>query len=274
MSLSERLREAAAAAPAGPTLLCVGIDPQPDLIPPGQIDGFARKVVETVGDFACAFKPQSAFFEAAGEEGWRALNAAIAHVRDIAPHALVVLDVKRGDVAHTAEAYRAAAFDRLGADVVTVNPYLGGDSVAPFLRDPDRGAFVVCRTSNPGAGPMQDASVYLDGELAPYYLHVADRAREWGAEHGNAGLVVGATYPEQLANVRRRCPDLPILLPGVGAQGGDLDASVAAGLDARGGGLLVSASRSVIFAGGPDEVRAEAIRLRDAINRAAAGAGG
>ena len=274
MSLSDRLREASAAAPAGPTMLCIGIDPQPGLIPPEAIAGFAEKIVETAGDFACAFKPQSAFFEAAGETGWRALEAAIGHVRAGAPHALVLLDVKRGDVAHTAEAYRAAAFDRLGADAATVSPYLGEDSVAPFLRDPDRGAFVICRTSNPGAGPMQDVSVYADGEIAPYYLHVADRVREWGAEHANAGLVVGATYPEQLARARERCPDLPILLPGIGAQGGDLEASVEAGLDARGGGLLVSASRSVIFAGGPDEVRAEAIRLRDAINRAAAAAGG
>ena len=272
MTLAERLRAASESAPAGRSLLCVGLDPQPDRTPVDGIARFAAEVVEAAGDYACAFKPQSAFYEAGGDAGWRALKQVIDHVRAAAPHAFVLLDVKRGDIAHTAEAYRAAAFDHFGADAVTLNPYLGGDAVAPFLRDPQRGAFVICRTSNPGAGLMQDAQVYLDGELAPYYLHVAEQARGWGAEHGNAGLVVGATYPQQLAHARERCPQMPILLPGIGAQGGDLEASVAAGLDAEGGGLLVSASRSVIYAGDGDAIRAEAKRLRDAIETAAAGA--
>ena len=272
MTLAERLRAASESAPAGRSLLCIGLDPQPDRTPAGDIVRFAAEVVEAAGDYACAFKPQSAFYEAGGDAGWRALKQVIDHVRAAAPHAFVLLDVKRGDIAHTAEAYRAAAFYHFGADAVTLNPYLGGDAVAPFLRDPQRGAFVICRTSNSGAGLMQDAQVYADGELAPYYLHVAEQARGWGAEHGNAGLVVGATYPQQLAHARERCPQMPILLPGIGAQGGDLEASVAAGLDAGGGGLLVSASRSVIYAGDGDAIRAEAKRLRDAIETAAAGA--
>ena len=275
MTFAERLRAASESAPAGPSLLCVGIDPQPDRTPAGEIVPFAARVIEAAGDYACAFKPQSAFFEAGGDAGWRALKRVVEHVRAAAPHAFVLLDVKRGDVAHTAEAYRAAAFEHFGADAVTLNPYLGEDAIAPFLRDPERGAFVICRTSNPSAGPMQDAQVYADGELSPYYLHVAGQARRWGEEHGNAGLVVGATYPEQLAHVRERCPQMPILLPGIGAQGGDLEASVAAGLDEHGGGLLVSASRSVIYAGGGGAIRAEAKRLRDAIEaeRARAGSG-
>jgi len=241
------------------------LDPQPARTPVEEIVYFTRGIIEATSDLVCAFKPQSAFFEAHGRAGWDALKATIEAVPDDVP---VILDVKRGDIASTAEAYATACFDALGADAVTLNPYLGRDAVAPFLARAEKGTFIICRTSNPGGADLQNLDV--GGE--PLFLRVASLVQEWGAEHQNAGLVVGATYPSELAAVRARCPALPILLPGIGAQGGDLEASVAAGVDAGGGGLLVSASRSVIYASaGADfasAARAEAERLREAINTA------
>ena len=261
---AERLERAVDAADS---LLCVGLDPQPDRTPAAEILAFNRTVIEAAGDCACAFKPQSAFYEAAGPAGWEALAQTIELIRELAPHAVVVLDAKRGDIAHTARAYATAAFEQFGADAVTASPYLGGDSVAPFLERPEHGAFVLCRTSNAGGGDFQSLTVNGADGGEPLYERVARRAAEWAAaHHDNVGLVVGATWPAELARVRELCPELPILLPGIGAQGGDLKAALRAGLDARGGGLLVSASRSVIYAGGASEIRAEAARLRGAIN--------
>ena len=255
----------AMAMEAAGSLLCVGLDPQPARTPADQLLEFNIRVVEATADLACAFKPQSAFYEAHGMPGWQALADTIAMIRRAAPHALVLLDAKRGDIGHSSAAYAQAAFDALGADALTVSPYLGGDAVAPFLERPDRGAFLLCRTSNPGSADLQSVPT-ANGE--PLYLTVADRIQAWSdAHHGNAGLVVGATYPDELAQVRARCPELPILLPGIGAQGGDLEASVAAGVDASGRGLLVSASRSVIYAGDGEAIRAEALGLARAINR-------
>ena len=250
------------------SLLCVGLDPQPSRTPPDDIFAFNRRVVDATRDDAAAYKPQSAFYEAAGLVGWQALIDTIELIRERAPDALIILDAKRGDIAHTAQAYAQAAFDIVGADAVTASPYLGGDSVAPFLERPDRGAFVLCRTSNAGGADLQGLPVAPDGdgETEPLYLRVAERVAAWGGAHGNAGLVVGATWPSELTAVRERCPDLPILLPGIGAQGGDLAAALRAGLDADGAGLLVSASRSLIYAGGPEEIGAEAEHLRRAIN--------
>ena len=265
MTFSQRLLEAMDAADS---LICVGLDPQPQRTAPEEILAFNTCVIEATADLVCAYKPQSAFYEAAGELGWRALKSTISKIRELAPHAVVILDVKRNDIGNTAEAYASAAFDYFKADAVTINPYLGGDSVAPFLQRPERGAFALCRTSNPGAGDLQSLTL-SSGE--PLFLAVAQRAREWGeSHHRNLGLVVGATWPEELAQVRERCPEMPILLPGIGAQGGDLEASVAAGLDAHGRGLLVSASRSVIYAGDADAIRSEASRLRTAANAARA----
>ena len=263
MNFTDRL---AMAMEASGSLLCVGLDPQPARTPSDQLLEFNTCVVEATADLACAYKPQSAFYEALGMPGWQALADTIAMIRRAAPHALVLLDAKRGDIGHSCAAYAQAAFDVLGADALTANPYLGGDAVAPFLRRPDRGAFLLCRTSNPGGADLQSVPT-ANGE--PLYLTVAERIREWSdAHHGNAGLVVGATWPDELAQVRERCPELPILLPGIGAQGGDLEASVAAGVDDSGHGLLVSASRSVIYAGDPEAIRAEALRLARAINHA------
>jgi orotidine-5'-phosphate decarboxylase len=186
----------------------------------------------------------------------------------------VILDAKVGDIGSTAEAYAAGYFADWRFDAVTVNPYLGEDALAPFLRYPDRGVIVVCKTSNPGSGELQDLAVDTDGDRQPLYLSVADRVAAWAKRWpATLGLVVGATYPAELAEVRRRCPGLPILLPGVGAQAGDLEAAVSASLDANGAGLIVSASRSIIYAGdesGGDwnaAVRAAAGDLRHAINR-------
>lgn len=255
-----------AAMDASDSLICVGLDPQPQRTPADEILDFNTRVIEATAGLVCAYKPQSAFYEVAGDAGWQALKDTIAAVRRLAPETVVILDAKRNDIGNTAEAYAASAFDWFDADAVTINPYLGGDAVAPFLRRHDRGAFALCRTSNPGAADLQSLSM-ADGE--PLYLTVAQQARRWGENnHGNLGLVVGATWPEELKQVRARCPEMPILLPGIGAQGGDLAASVAVGVDAHGRGLLVSASRSVIYAGGAEEIHAEASRLRVAANAA------
>jgi orotidine 5'-phosphate decarboxylase subfamily 2 len=241
------------------SLLCIGLDPHPGRTPAPVAD-FCRRIIDATVDAAVAFKPNSAFFEALGPDGLVALRRVIDHVP---PDRLVILDAKRGDIGSTAEAYARAAFQVQGADAVTVNPYLGGDAVAPFLADASRGAFVLCHTSNPGAADFQTLSV--GGR--PFYLEVARQAVTWN-ERRNVGLVVGATYPRALAAVREIAPELPFLVPGVGAQGGDLAAAVTAGLDSRRRGLLVSSSRSVFYAAGP---RAAASQLRDAINAAAAG---
>ena len=275
MRFAARLRHAVDAANS---LLCVGLDPQPERTAAGEMLSFNRGVIEAAGEFVCAFKPQSAFYEAAGELGLDALARSIELIREHAPHAVVVLDAKRGDIANTARAYASAAFELFGADAITASPYLGADSVAPFLEHPERGAFVLCRTSNPGSGDFQSLRIVghqrYEREEA-LYERVARSAVAWSDDfHENVGLVVGATYPAELARVRALAPSLPILLPGIGAQGGDLEAALGAGLDDERRGLLVSASRSVIYAGGQQEIAAEARRLRGAINEVRERSGG
>lgn len=250
-TFAARLAKAVAAADS---LACVGLDPHPKHTAPGEIDDFCRRIVDLTADYAAAFKPNSAFFEAAGPRG---LDALAALHEFVPPGRLLILDAKRGDIASTAAAYAQAAFDVIGADAVTVNPYLGGDAVAPFLADPARGAFVLCRTTNLGADDFQ--SLEVAGESL--YLAVARRAVSWNRAD-NVGLVVGATDPAALWEVRRLAPGLPFLVPGVGAQGGALHEAVAAGLDEAGGGLLVASSRSVVYA---DDPRAAARWLRDAL---------
>ena len=263
-----------AAAAANGSLLCVGLDPDPSRLPPGtDVDAWLREVIEATSDLVCCYKPNAAFFEARGSVGMEALLQLIEGVPDEIP---VLLDAKRGDVGHSAEFYARAVFEVLGADAVTVNSYLGGDAVEPFVAYEDRHAFVLCRTSNAGAGELQDRALAGSGEGGrPLYLEVAARANEWNTR-GNVGLVVGATYPEEARAIREICPDLLFLMPGVGAQAGELEAAVHAALDARGGGIIVNASRSVLYprAGGPEASRAEARRLRDAIAEAVRTAGG
>jgi orotidine-5'-phosphate decarboxylase len=256
-----------AAVSRNDSLLCVGLDPDPDRIP-GGVDArtFLLEVIEATSDIVCCYKPNIAFYEHDIDGGLALLRDVIAAVPDDVP---VLLDAKRGDIGNTARFYARAVYDGLGADAVTLSPYLGRDALEPFLEYEERHAFVLCHTSNPGAVEVQELPL-ADG-ARPLYEQVAARANEWN-DRGNVGLVVGATYPQQGARIREICPDLLMLLPGVGAQEGDLAAAVRATLDASGAGILLNASRGVLYAGaGPNyatEARAAAMRLRDAINSA------
>jgi orotidine-5'-phosphate decarboxylase len=265
-TFAERLRHAHSISGG---LLCIGLDPDPHKLPrdlagePENLLAFNRRIIDATADLAAAYKPQIAFYSALGKEG--ELAASIVHIRRRAPHALVILDAKRNDIGNTAEAYAREAFDRYGADAVTVNPYMGEDSVRPFLARPDRGAILLCRTSNAGARDFQD--LLVDG--VPLYRRVADLAAGRWNDLQNLMLVVGATYPAEMADLRRAHPRLPFLVPGIGAQGGDLAATLAAGLDADGAGLLVNSSRGIIYAGDAtsEAIRAAALTLHRDINR-------
>jgi len=240
------------------SLLCVGLDTQPEQLA-GAADqfDFNRRIVDATRDLVCCYKPNSAFYEEAGLHGLEALRRTVDYIHDTA-RVPVILDAKRGDIGSTAAAYARAAFQTWGADALTVNPYLGGDSVAAFTAYADRGVFVLCHTSNPGATDLQ----MLPCPARPLYESVAEKAAGWGT-----GLVVGATYPEALAHVRALAPQAWILLPGVGAQGGDLEAALTAGLRDDGLGVIVNVSRGIIYAGDP---RRAALDLRQQINAARA----
>lgn len=250
------------------SMLCVGLDPDPARMPaplagaPDAIERFCLAIVDATADLACAFKPQIAHFSAHRAEG--ALEAVCAHIRERAPNVPVLLDAKRGDIGSTAEFYAREAFDRYRADAVTCNPYLGTDAVEPMLA---RGAvFAVCRTSNRGSGELQD----LDVGGRPLYERVAEMVATRWTKLGECGLVVGATYPQQLRAVRGLVGDIPILVPGVGAQAGDVAASVAAGATPNGTGLLMSSSREILYASSGDDyaeaARAAAMRTIETIN--------
>jgi orotidine-5'-phosphate decarboxylase len=245
--------------------LVVGLDTDPARIPASVAPGapaaervveFNRAIVAATAELAAAYKPNSAFYEALGADGLRALEQTFAAVREAAPGAATILDAKRADIGSTNAGYVAAAFERLGADAVTVHPYLGGEALAPFLERREKLVFVLARTSNPGAGELQD--LVADG--LPLYRHVARAvAREWNGA-GNCGLVVGATYPEELRAVRGDVPaTMPILIPGAGAQGGDVAAVVAANREAGSDAYLVNASRSILYASAGEDF-AEAAR--------------
>ena len=256
---------------AANSLVCVGLDPEPAKFPPQFAGGadavfdFCRDIVDATAQYVCCFKPQIAHFAALCAED--ALQRLIAHIHVAHPGIPVILDAKRGDIGSTAQHYAAEAFDRYGADAVTANPYLGRDSLQPFLDRADKGVVILCRTSNPGAQDLQDLMV--DGR--PLYQHVAEKvAGEWNA-NGNCALVVGATWPEQLREVRAIVGDVPFLVPGVGAQGGDVEAVVRNAKAADGTGLIVSSSRAILYASsGGDFARAAgdaAKMLRDEINK-------
>ena len=258
------------------SLVCVGLDPEPAKFParfardPDAIFNFCRDIVDATAEYACAFKPQIAHFAAAHAE--EALRMLIMHLRFRYPKIPVILDSKRGDIGSTAQHYASEAFDRYCADAVTVNPYLGRDSVQPFLDRTDKGVVILCRTSNAGAGDLQDMTLYdKSGSGRPLYQHVAEKiAREWNTHH-NCALVVGATWPEQLREVRAIVGDMPFLVPGIGAQGGDVAAVVSNAKTADGTGLIVSSSRAILYASHGDdyaEAAADAARaLRAEINR-------
>ena len=270
MRFAERL---AAAVARNDSLLCVGLDPDPRRIPAQLGEGaeavvaFNRAIIEATADLACAYKPNLGFYLAYGAEGAAALAATR---RLIPPEIPVLLDCKVGDISTTAEAYARGYFDDWGFDAVTAQPYLGLDSLEPFLRRDDRAVFVLSRTSNPSAADFQDLPVERGGEVRPLFLRVAGQVGEWQARFGTCGLVVGATWPEQLAAVRQVCPELPILVPGIGPQQGELEATVRAGVKPDGTGLLINASRAISYAGsGPDfaaAARKAAQDLREAIN--------
>jgi uridine monophosphate synthetase len=241
------------------SLLCVGLDPRLERLEPGDdLYSFNRRIIDATRDLVCAYKPNFAFHEAAGPEGLEALRRTIAYAHDTA-EVPVILDAKRGDIGSTAEAYARAAFEVWGADAVTINPYLGQDSVTPFSAFADKGVFLLIHTSNPGATDLQ----ILPCPSRPLYEAVAEKAKEWGT-----GLVVGATYPEALARVRALSPEAWILLPGVGAQGGDMADALAAGLRDDRLGVVVNSSRDVIYAPDP---RQAALGLRKRINDARSG---
>jgi orotidine-5'-phosphate decarboxylase len=268
-TFDERLRARASEAD---TLLCVGLDPARGRMPAGIPDTAAGaaelcvRVVEATADLALAYKPNLAFFLAFGREGLDALYRVRARIPAGVP---VILDCKVGDVDSTTAAYATAWFDELGVDAITVHPYLGEDSLAPFFDRAGKGVIVLAKTSNPGSGDLQDR-VLRDGD-EPVYRYIAGRAAAWDASHpASVGLVVGATYPDQLRRVREVAPELPILLPGLGAQGGDLEASLDAALRSDGTGVLCSSSRGIMYAPPGDDVaeaaRTAASRLRDQIN--------
>lgn len=259
------------------SVLCVGLDVDPRQAPPalvgqeGWVERFCLGIVEATADLVCAFKPNLAFFEALGEEGYRGLQRTLAGL----PKGVVSIgDAKRGDIGSTAEAYARALFEVWGFDAVTVSPLLGPDTLQPFLAYRDRGIFVLCKTSNPGSGAFQDLTVCWDGAELPLYEAIARQMAALDAAEapGQLGLVVGATYPEQLRAIRTAAPGLPILVPGVGAQQGDVQAAVTAGLDIHGGGIVVNASRGVIYASRETDwqaaARAAALDLRDRLEAA------
>jgi uridine monophosphate synthetase len=241
------------------SFLCVGLDPHPSLLPEKDVAAFNRAIIEATADLVCCYKPNLAFYESMGPQG---LEVLLRTVEAIPRHVPVIADGKRGDIASTADAYARSAFHALGAHAVTLSPYLGRDSVEPFLADPEKGAFLLCKTSNPGAGDLQDLEVGGTGELRePLYLAVARLAQSWNTRN-NVGLVVGATQPEAMARVRAVAPGLWFLAPGVGAQGGELESALQAGLRADGKGLLLPVSRAISRASDPGQAAA---KLRDEI---------
>ncbi len=260
------------------SLLCVGLDPEIEKLPahllslpPAEaVVAFNREIIAATAEQVACYKPNLAFYEALGPAG---MDALLRTVELIPPGVLLLGDAKRGDVDNTMRMYARALFDVYGFHAVTVSPYLGSDALEPFLSREDRGVFILCRTSNPGAAEIVNLEVAPAGAASasrPLYLAVAERVQAWN-HRKNAGLVVGATVPRELGMVREACPELPILLPGVGAQQGDLEASVRAGMDARRQGLLVVAARQVLYASSGGDFAAAAGRaaaaLRERINR-------
>ncbi|TCS36221.1 orotidine-5'-phosphate decarboxylase [Paucimonas lemoignei] len=254
------------------SLLCIGLDPDIQKLPeelqeePDAIYAFCKDIIDDTADLVCAFKPQIAYFAALGAE--EELEAICRYIREQYPHIPIVLDAKRGDIGATAEQYAREAFERYRADAVTVNPYMGFDSVAPYLEWKDRGVIVLCRTSNPGGSDLQ----FLDVGGKPLYQHVAQLVADKWNTNGQCGLVVGATFPKEIEEVRRIVGDMPLLVPGIGAQGGDIAATVAAGRTAAGTGMMINSSRAILYAKKVGEetyagaARRVAQETRDAIN--------
>lgn len=252
------------------SLVCVGLDPEIERFPPQVVDQpspifqFNKAIIDATADLVCAYKPQFAHY--AAYEAEDQLERTIDYIHRTYPGIPVILDSKRGDVGNTAERYAIEAFERYHADAVTVSPYLGGDSMEPFLKYEDKGVIILCRTSNPGAGDLQDLEV---GGRRVFHIVADLAARRWNAR-GNCALVVGATYPRELAEVREIVGNMPFLVPGVGAQGGDVAQAVQSGQTAAGTGLVISSSRSILYASSGEDfvsaAREATLKLRDQIN--------
>ncbi len=267
---SEFLARLEHACEASRSLVCVGLDPDPRHMAEADPLTFNKAIVDATSDLVCAYKPNLAFYEALGIAGLEALGRTVAYIREAAPQAVVIGDAKRGDVGQSAEAYARAAFEVWGFDAVTVNAWGGEEAIAPFLAYEGRGVFVWCRGSNPGSAELQEMTVETPAGRQPLYQRLAGLTAGWNAK-GNVGLVAGATSPQQMETVRRACPDMPLLIPGIGAQQGDLEASVRAGVDTRGRLAVINSSRGIIYAStGPDyaeAARREAAALRGRINQ-------
>lgn len=258
------------------SMLCVGFDPDPKRLPtslqgkPEGIFEFCREIADATADVVCAFKPQFAYF--ASQRAEAQLEKLIRHLKDQYPHIPVILDSKRGDIGSTADHYALEAFERYGADAITVNPYMGFDTIEPYLKHEGKGVIVLCRTSNPGGSDLQFLNVSPQGE--PLYLHLAKLAATQWNSTGQIGLVVGATFPEEISKVRAIVGDMPLLIPGIGAQGGDIEATVKAGSvpGKPGTGMIINSSRAILYASSGNDfaqaAREVAQATRDALNQA------
>ncbi len=268
MTFMEKLKHA---TQKNRSLVCVGLDPELSKLPEcvkgkkNALFEFNRAIIDATAGFVCAYKPQAAYY--AGQNADDDLKMTIDYIREHAPDVPVILDVKRGDIGSTATMYAKEAFERYNADAVTVNPYMGFDTLKPFLDYADRGVIILCRTSNPNSGDLQN--LVCDGKMV--YEHVATLARDKWNYNGNVTLVIGATYPEELKHVRELCPEMPFLVPGVGAQGGDVQKVVEFGCDGTGGGIIINSSRGIIYAGKSEDFGVAAGKaaqeLRDLVNR-------
>ncbi|MFC2004786.1 orotidine-5'-phosphate decarboxylase [Chloroflexota bacterium] len=265
MNFIEKLTSAAR---KNKSLLCVGLDPDPKLMPDKiGVFEFNKAIIDATSDLVCAYKPNFAFYEALGNDGLDALKRTVDYIAKDIP---VIADAKRGDIGNTAKAYAKALFDILNFDAATVNPYLGFDSIEPFIQYHDKGVFILCRTSNAGAVDFQSLNCELENEHRPLFEVVALKAGQWNT-HDNIGLVVGATYPEELKLIRQIQPDMPLLIPGIGAQGGDLALTIRYGVDAQGEKAVINSSRQILYAsrekGFAEAARRAASALRDEMNQ-------
>jgi len=264
LNFLQKLRHA---CQANDSFLCVGLDPDPQLMPPEtDVNEFVASVVEATSDLVTAYKINFAFFEAMGEDGFRHLNFARKCIPANIP---IIADAKRADIGSTSCAYAKAIFEVMGFDAVTVSPYMGSDSIMPFISYADRGVFILCRTSNPGAKDFQDLLVTNGTSAVPLYQEVSRKAGEWN-QHGNIGLVVGATWPQEIELIRKQNPDMPLLIPGIGAQGGDIKlvSRYAIGQENKMG--IINVSRSIIYASCEKDyataARVKAQEIRNQIN--------
>jgi orotidine-5'-phosphate decarboxylase len=249
------------------SLLCIGLDPDPERMPDEvSVFEFNQAIIEATSDLVCAYKLNFAFYEVLGNEGLNTLQRTVSCIPNDIP---VIGDAKRGDIGNTAKAYAKAIFTNFNFDATTVNPYLGFDSIEPFIQYRDRGVFILCRTSNAGAVDFQSLRSEIENRNRPLFEMVALKASQWNV-HGNIGLVVGATYPEELKLIRNNHPDMPLLIPGIGAQGGDLALTVRYGVDNKGEKAIINSSRQIIYASQAKDfaqaARRVATELRDQIN--------